>query len=442
MTFRPMAADSAAAIAPTARSVVREVRQGIRDGFRDAGRNSRVAPVTVHVGDDSIVVETAGDSALEAPDAPAAPEVPEVPRESTGEITRFGTPIVVHAGQSVDGDVVSIGGPVRVEGVVRGSVTAMGGDVTLVPGSRVEGDVVCMGGTLRQEPGASISGQLVTAPRFPGAGLFLPVLAVVGTGFKIIFHLTWMLFVMGIAFLIVKLAPGRTQDAVDHIRADAGTSFLWGLLLWGLFIPAVVVLAIAMAILCITIIGIPLALAAALGFAAFFALASIWGTIIGYSLLGGHVFSRFKGGEATLMRATLWGVAVVHGLRILSDVLHVLPVFGFLGGLVKAIWIALWFVLATLGAGALVRGEYQRRTVQTWWQRSRFRRGNGAVDDFPPPPAGSNVPPAGSAAWPPMPPVPPAPPAPAAPPESYAPPAAPEPPPAPPAPPGPQDPVG
>lgn len=423
MTFRPIPADSAAAL-DDARAAARETGKRIRKVVREV--NTTDIPVTIQVGDDSIVVEP-----VSPPEVPAIPEIPEVARESTGEIIRFGSPIVVHAGQAVDGDVVSIGGSVRVEGVVNGSVTAMGGDVTLNPGSRVEGDVVCMGGTLRQEPGSSISGQLVTAPRVPGAGLFLPVLAVVGTGFKIIAHLMWILFVMAVAFLVVKLAPARTQAAVDHIREDAGSSFLWGLLMIGLCIPGLVVLAIAVAILCITIIGIPLALAALLGYAAFIAIAMIWGSIVGYTLLGDHVFTRFKGSKPTLLRAALWGVAAVLGLRIVADILNVVPLFGFFGGLVRVIGIAASAVLATLGAGALVRGEYQRRTVQTWWQRSRFRRNSGSrPDDFPPPPGPGYPPPpvppapgGASAAWPPAPPS-----APAPPPESPGPSAPPDPP--------------
>jgi hypothetical protein len=450
MTFRPIPADSVARLES---SDAREARIERRIESAVEGRaEKRLAeldraaagadsPVSIHVGDDSIVVEAPGS----IPETPEAPEPPEA-RESTGEIIRFGSPITVHAGQSVDGDVVSIGGSVRVEGVVKGSVTAVGGDVTLVPGARVDGDVVCMGGTLRQEPGSSISGQLVTAPRVPGARLFLPVLAAVGVGFKIIMHLLWMLFVAGIAFLVVKLAPGRTQAAVDDIRSDPGTSFLWGLLLWGLAIPAMLVVSIAAALLCITIIGIPLALAAILGLGLFFAIAVIWGTISGFALLGGQVFTRFKGGEPTLLRAAIWGVVCVVGLRILSDVLHILPLFGFLGGLVSFIRYVLWAILMTLGAGALVRAEYQRRTVQSWWQQSQFnRRRATGVDDYPPPPPGAA--PTSASVPPPPPPAPPA----ASPPSAFAPPASsgsagseawPPMPPPPPPPPPPSDPIG
>lgn len=455
MTFRPISADSVARLESSDTREARverriekavEARAQKRMAEIDRAAGTSDMPVSIHVGDDSIVVEGPGS----IPEAPEVPEPPEV-HESTGEIIRFGSPITVHAGQAVDGDVVSIGGSVRVEGLVKGSVTSVGGDVTLVPGARVDGDVVCMGGTLRQEPGSSISGQLVTAPRVPGARLFLPVLAAVGVGFKIIMHLVWMLFVIGIAFLVVKLAPGRTQSALDDIRSDPGTSFLSGLLLWGSAIPALLVVSIAAALLCITIIGIPLALAAIVGLALVFAIAVVWGTITGFALLGGQVFTRFKGGEPTLLRAAIWGVVCVVGLRIVSDVLHILPLFGFLGGLVSFMRYVLWAILMTLGAGALVRSEYQRRTVQSWWQQSQFnRRRATGVDDYPPPPPQAS---AGATAPPPPPPAQPGPaPAQPSPPSAFAPPSQPGPPASasseawppmpPPPPPPPSDPIG
>jgi len=212
----------------------------------------------------------------------------------------------------------------------------------------------------------------------------MPVLAVVGTGVKIVFHLFGLLLALGLAFLVVKLAPGRTQLALDTIREDPGTSFLVGLLLWGLMIPSVIVLAIVMAILCITIIGIPIAAAAAVAYVAFFIVAGVWGSVVGYALIGRQLHSRLKGGAVTLVGAAMWGVVALHGLRIIGDVFHVVPLFGFLGGLFTFVSIAVGAVLATFGAGALARSEYRRRTVQNWWQRARPRK-DARDDEFPAP---------------------------------------------------------
>ena len=55
----------------------------------------------------------------------------------------------------------------------------------------------------------------------------------------------------------------------------------FGLLAAALFIPSVVALALVVAILCITIIGIPLALAVILGYVLAIILLCLWGSVIG-----------------------------------------------------------------------------------------------------------------------------------------------------------------
>lgn len=336
-----------------------------------------------------------GAVVVDAPDTPDTPEPPDEPRtrSTSGDVVRFGSDVTVERDQVVDGDVVSFGGDVEVKGQVKGNVSAMGGDLTLVEGARVDGDVVCIGGTLREETGSTVGGQRVTAPRTPGAKIFFPMLAVVGTGFQMVAHAMGLLLMLAIAWLIVKLAPGRTQHAIDFIHRDPGSSFVVGLLMWALLIPSVIALALVVALLCITIIGIPLAAAVGLAYCAFFVVAAMWGTVVGYGILGHRLYPKFRTGEATLMQAVLWGGIALHGLRIASDLFHVVPVFGFVGGILTAFhFIGLW-VLGTIGAGALVRGEYDRRSLQTWWGRMRPGSGGGAPPDMPP--TGPTPPPAG-----------------------------------------------
>ena len=453
MTFRPVPPESAAQTAQQARESAKEVRDQVRAALRSGKLKSlTIGSNGVKVEVDSagtkrtIIVDSNDDSSSAAtaatPDSPEVPAAPTPPRETTGEIVRFGSDITVSRSQAVQGDVVSMGGSVRVEGTVHGSVTSMGGDVTLEPGSRVDGDVVCMGGTLHEVPGSSVGGQRVTAPRVPGGRMFLPMLSFVGTGFRVVGHLVSMCILLGIAFLVIKLAPGRSQGAVDTIRREPGTSFLVGLLILALIIPSVIALALAMAILCITIIGIPLAVAVAVGYAAFFVIVAIWGTVIGHAILGQRLHERLKGGPADLVTYAFWGIVGMYVLRIAGDLLHIVPVFGFFGGFLRVISFVIQAVLMVLGAGALVRDEHRRRTVQDWWNRSRparFRRGDErGMDDIPPPPADAFVstpPVAPMPAPPPQPSQPPAPPpTPPSPPEAFQPPSASPPPPEPPAP--------
>ena len=434
MTFRPVPPESVAQGTAGAHLTRDEIRRQVREAVH-AGK---LKGVTIGGNGVAVEIDSAGTrkTIRVDPDANSGvvvstPGVPDSPkpgssdsgRETTGEIVRFGSDITVGPTQSVQGDVMSMGGSVRVEGTVHGSVTSMGGDVTLEPGSRVDGDVVCMGGSLHESPGSSVGGQRVTAPRMPGGRLFMPMLNVVGTGFKVVGHLVGMLVFLGIAFLVLKLAPGRSQSAVDTIIHEPGASFMVGLLIWAMVIPSVIALALAMAILCITIIGIPLAVAVAVGYAAFFALAAIWGGIIGHTILGMRLHGRLKGGPADLVTWAFWGIIGVYGMRIAGDLLHIVPLFGFFGGFLRVISFVISFSLGTLGAGALVRDEYRRRTVQDWWRRSRppqFRRnGNDrGIDDIPPPPMGFGAPPPPVTPAAPAAPVTP-PPAPPSPPESY-----------------------
>jgi hypothetical protein len=297
-------------------------------------------------------------------DAPEPPEPPEHSsgRSTSGDIVRFGSDITVQRDQTIDGDVVGFGGSIEVLGHVTGNVSAMGGDLTLTPSARVDGDVVCIGGTLREESGSSVGGQRVTAPRSPGAKLFFPMLSVVGTGVKMLMHGLGMLLMLGIAWLFAKLAPARTAAAIDQIEREPGPSSVIGLLLWALIIPSVIALALVIAVLCITIIGIPLAAAVALAYCGFFVLAALWGTVVGYGLLGRRIYPRFREGTATLFQSLLWGGIALHGMRIASDAFHVVPVFGFVGGLLTLIHFILVVSLGTLGAGALVRGSTSGET--------------------------------------------------------------------------------
>jgi hypothetical protein len=371
MRFRPVPAESASSLSISSEAPADSLRRG---------RTSRVP----------VVVPPA--PAVETPAVPEPPEVPEPPaRTTSGDLVRFGSDITVKSGQLVQGDVVSFGGSIEVIGHVTGNVSAMGGDVTLSSSARVDGDVVCIGGTLREEPGSSVGGQRVTAPRTPGAKLFFPMLAVVGTGFQMLAHAAVALFMLGIAWLFAKLAPGRTQAAMDLISAEAGPSFIIGLLLWALIIPSVIAMALVVAVLCITIIGIPLAVAVAVGYCAFFVLAALWGVVVGYGVLGQRLYPRFKGGTATLLQSLVWGAIALQGIRIVGDLFHVVPLFGFVGGLLTFIHFVLALLLGTLGAGALVRGEYQRRSLQNWW--SRMRPAGTSRNDVPPPPSPPPPPP-------------------------------------------------
>jgi hypothetical protein len=336
------------------------------------------------------------------PAVPGVPEIPEVPppttRSTSGDIVRFGSDVTVEEGTTVTGDVVSFGGDIEIRGHVTGEVQALGGDLLLASTARVDGDVVCVGGRLREEDGSQVGGKRVLAGRGRGGKFLLPMFSMLGAGAKMMVHIVGMFIMLGFAWAFVKLAPERTRGALETIQQEPGPSFIIGLLLWALIIPSVIALALVIALLCITIIGIPLAAAVAVAYAAFFILASLWGSIVGYGVLGSRLFPRFKNMQPNLLQAVIWGGVAIHGLRIAGDLLHVVPLFGVLGGLFTFMHFVIAVSLGTLGAGALVRGEYRRRSVQTWWARMR-PSSTSATGDMPPtspPPPPPPPPPASS----------------------------------------------
>ena len=64
------------------------------------------------------------------------------------------------AGQTIDGNVAVLNGPVTVAGTIRGSLIAINADVRFAPGARVERDVVVVGGSVTGADAAALGGEL------------------------------------------------------------------------------------------------------------------------------------------------------------------------------------------------------------------------------------------------------------------------------------------
>ena len=362
------------------------------------------------------------------PEVPAEPVVTAPPattvevRSHSGDLSRVGSDIHIQSDEVVEGDVMAIRGDVTVDGHVEGSVVAMGGDVYLSSTARVDRDVVCVGGELHEEPGAIVRGERVSAlgrqgtrmlkrygvhpGRFepePWSGLARAVSAAI-----------WFFVILGVAWLIAHLAPGRTRSAVDTLKREPGWSTLVGFGAWLTTIPSLIALSLVVALLCITLIGIPLALAALVGYAAFFAVLGVWGYVVGVGALGERLALRQGRSGFSVAQAVVWGVLAVAGLDLAGQLLRNLSLAGPLRGLgtfLHVIAIVAASVIAVVGGGAWLRSEFQTGWLGRWWGR---RRGGPAATYAPgattpagapasaaAPPAPGAVPPQGSAPAPP-----------------------------------------
>ncbi len=174
----------------------------------------------------------------------------------------------MNADETIEGDVVALGGSADVRGVVHGDVVAIGGSVELGPGAEVSRDVVAVGGTISRDPSARVGGRIreIGMGGFDADGWQWPQIGRVpfwwggwrlGSAFELMSTLIRAAVLALLAGLVVLLA----QHHVGVVAARVGTEplkagavgFLAQLLFLPIFIFAIVVLVL-------TIIGIPLVL--------------------------------------------------------------------------------------------------------------------------------------------------------------------------------------
>ena len=358
-------------------------------------------------------------------DVPVVPEVPEVSAEPgvpeppaapehvtrAGDLTRVGSDIHVEQDEVVRGDVTAIRGDITVDGTVHGGVVSFGGDVYLNATARVDGDVVCIGGELHEEPGAYVSGERVTAlsggrgeriarslrlsqPHhgrdWEGRGWAWGILKSFGA-------LMRLLIAIGLAVLIAWLFQGRIAVGSETLKRQPAVSLGIGALVHALFIPSIVALALVMALLCITIIGIPLALAALVGYLLFFVVFWVFGTVVGAAVVGERIAARRGVTAMPLWQSAMLGVLLVMGAGFVGNLLAVtgLPGLAGLGKLVVVLSVITSVVMGVMGGGAWLKWEFTEGVFGRW--RGRWEGRNAArVPPAPygPPPASPYGPPA------------------------------------------------
>lgn len=245
---------------------------------------------------------------------------------------------------TVTGDLVVVGGSATLKKGARvvGNASVVGGNLTLEDGARIDGSVSVTGGSLDRAPGAFIGGGVEgtlddhesakedhsddgdrhegkVAHFFHEAGQRVGKLS--------------LLFVLGCVLL--ALAGGRMDRMRGEIAVRPMRSFALGIL-------GSIAAVIAVVVLCVTIIGIPLAVIGVLlaFFAGYGAVAAIL-TTIGAALVGHRTQNVY-----------------VH-LLVGCALLFVVGAIPYLGGLVS-------FVLAMMSIGVLVAtragGLLERRT--------------------------------------------------------------------------------
>ncbi len=259
----------------------------------------------------------------------------------------------------VQGDAVVVFGSVEVRGEVHGGVTAVGGSVFLGPDALVGGDVTSIGGSVDRDRGARIHGQISEVAFGPLMHGGVPwsigwwprwsAWSAWGDAMVLIFNAS---FLTAIILLTVFVARQRVERVARQAEAEPWRAGLAGLAVQVFFLPAFFVVFV---ILCISIIGIPLALL-------LFMLAPIGLVLVlllgyaGVALNAGRwLEDRFGLSGLNTYLLVLLGILLIQGWSILGEGM------GFVGGPIRVTAIILVFlgfllkyVVWTVGLGAVV----------------------------------------------------------------------------------------
>ena len=271
-----------------------------------------------------------------------------------------GSPVTVKENERVRGDVVSLGGPIDIDGEVTGDVVGLVGPVKLGPHAIVRGDVTAVGGQLTRDPKAQVYGKVNevgggraqgsggnATPRIPSArSIFFGTFAQRFT--TLITTITRIL--LFVLFVLIVMAVGRRQveQVAARVAAEPLRAGLVGLLAEILFVPVVCVTIIA---LVVSIIGIPLLVLVPFGII----LACVV-MLVGYTgsayIAGGWALERIGRTERNPYATVAIGVAIIAGLTIVAR-LASLAVGGF-GIPLTVVGYLIEYLAWTVGFGAAI----------------------------------------------------------------------------------------
>ena len=190
------------------------------------------------------------------------------PGETAKDVTVLGGSVDVLG--NVTGDLTVLGGSARVhkDAKVHGDATAIGGTLDIDDGAEVDGDVGVIGGVLNRAPGAKVHGETVTGKshkdkhikinlddddepgKSPGISLHRTMGSITGALTR-----SAILFVFGAVLL--ALATDRMERLRAEIAARPMRAFALGLI-------GSIAAGLSVVVLCITLIGIPIAVVGSL----------------------------------------------------------------------------------------------------------------------------------------------------------------------------------
>ena len=284
-------------------------------------------------------------------DAPAPPREPMRRKPLANSIVKIGNNLVVGMDEIVNGDVIIMGGNVRVEGEVLGDVIVLGGDLDITRTARIGGQALVVGGYLDEGRGATIEGGKLGLSFFPARGGLRGGWSRRAT---LLFDALQLLLLCGLAAWFLLIHRSRFRHAHEYLEGNRVRSFGLGVLVLtaGSFVLSVVAM-----LLLVTFIGIPVA--GLLGMAAVTVLLAA--LFLGALQLGRRAQKAMHVSPGSRLLSACVGLLILLLPQVLGDVLHILsPWVEVTMDIVSAMLIVL---ALSLGLGAFVMTRMGRRSM-------------------------------------------------------------------------------
>ncbi len=269
----------------------------------------------------------------------------------------------VGTSETVAGHLLVVGGKAEIFGRVAGNVVTLDGDIVVHAGGTLDGDALALGGQVF-DPGSGISGQ-ATSRSLTGIPLdvvrptTLPVRAAAVVGVFLTLLVT--------GFGIVTFARPPLEVVSDTVVNSLGRSFVVGLLAEILILPTFGMLIVGLALTVVGVLLIPFAVLAY----ALVVLAAISMGLVAVTHSMGETHARRRMAMGVMMspnsyRYVLTGLVGLVGVWLVWVLFGWVPVAGWI--VLGAATIATW-LLGTVGFGASllsrggVRAEFAGRIV-------------------------------------------------------------------------------
>jgi len=264
--------------------------------------------------------------------------------------------LVVPAGTTTSGSVMSLRGNLDVYGNVDGAATAVLGDVIVHEGGRVRGGAVALMGHVRNE-GGSILGVIKdvgTTHNRSTVSFGGRPRTTIGS---LIAALLWLVMLLLVGTFVLFFMRDYFKRTVEVVTNETGRSLLTGVLGGLASIPALVILVVGMAITIIGVFLIPIGVGAFLialsgiGILGFLAVAQVAGIAI-----AGKREAETPAGQELQFLYT--GILAFSALWIIAAAFTWFPV---LGAILRMLAFSVTFVAVATGFGAVILGWWRSR---------------------------------------------------------------------------------